>query len=78
MGCAESNNKCSCKKLEQFLYVALDYQGNIVVISDYANYPNVEVDPTDQQITFDEPDVKDFIKPETELIFQNGIHKIIR
>lgn len=36
---------CTCNELKQFLYVALDFQGNIVVISDYASYPNVEVDP---------------------------------
>ena len=69
---------CNCDKLKQFLYVALDYQGNLVVISDYAKYPNVEVDSVDQQITFDEPNVTDFIKPDTKLIFQNGIHEIIR
>nr|DAQ19768.1 MAG TPA: hypothetical protein [Caudoviricetes sp.]DAW07374.1 MAG TPA: hypothetical protein [Caudoviricetes sp.] len=39
------------------------------MISDYAKYPNAFVDSKDNQITFDAPDVKDFIKPETELIF---------
>lgn len=72
------NIMCTCNELKQFLYIALDYQGNIVVISDYANYPNVQVDPQDNQITFDEPDVKDFVKPNINLIFQNGIHETIR
>lgn len=71
-------NMCTCDELKQFLYIALDYHGNIVVMSDYAKYPNAFVDSKDNQITFDAPDVKDFIKPETELIFQNGIYEIIR
>lgn len=42
---------CTCDELKQFLYIALDYHGNIVVISDYAKYPNAYVDPKDNQIT---------------------------
>lgn len=68
--------KC-CKPLKDFLFVALDYKGRIVVISDYAEYPTVEVDSNDQQITFHEPNVTDFTKPDTKLIYQNGIHKTI-
>lgn len=91
MECVNCNCKCNCgcscncrcgnycKELSDFLFVALDYNGYIVVISDYAEYPTVEVDDKDQQITFHEPDVKDFIKPDTKLIYQNEeLHKIIR
>lgn len=79
--CNHCNKYCSnkCKELNNFLFVALDYRGRIVVISDYANYPTVEVDDIDKQITFHAPDVKDFIKPDTKLIYQNGkLHEIIR
>lgn len=78
MECVNCNCTCRCNELKDFLFVALDYQGRIVVISDYAKYPNVHVDMTDLQITFEEPNVKDFIKNDTQLNFQNGIHKIIR
>lgn len=47
------------------------------MISDYAKYPNAYVDPKDNQITFDAPDVKDFIKPETELIFRMEYTKLL-
>lgn len=79
--CQCNYNYCSsnCKELNNFIFVALDYRGRIVVISDYANYPTVEVDDQDKQITFHAPDVKDFIKPDTKLIYQNGkLHETIR
>lgn len=66
------NNKC---KLNDFFYITLDFQGNVVVISDYAKYPEVFVDD-DRLITFKEEDVTVFTKPETKLIFEDEIHKI--
>lgn len=65
---------CNCK-LENFFYVALDYQGRLVIITDNVAYPNVEVDPNDLQITFKQSNVRDFIKPNDYLKY-NGIHKI--
>ena len=47
------------------------------MISDYAKYPNAFVDSKDNQITFDAPDVKDFIKPETELFFRMEYTKLL-
>ena len=72
--CAHCNKCCKCKQLKDFFFVTLDYKGNIVVISDYAEYPTVEVDPKDALITFHAPDVTDFTKPDTKLIYQNGIY----
>ena len=55
----------------------VDIRGREVL--DSRGNPTVEVDDKDQQITFHEPDVKDFIKPDTKLIYQNEeLHKIIR
>lgn len=65
-------NKCA---LEDFFYIALDFQGNVVVISDYANYPEVFVDD-DKLITFKEENATQFTKPETKLIFEDEIHEI--
>lgn len=78
MECARCKRMCKCKDLDRFCFVALDYHGNIVVISDYADYPTVEVDPQDNLITFHAKDITDFTKPETKLIYQNGIYEDIR
>lgn len=74
MGCAPCNKNC-IQPLNQFFYLAVDYKGNLVVISDYVEYPEVEVDMNDQQITFHDKEVTDFNKPDTKLLY-NGIHKI--
>lgn len=78
MECVNCKTMRTYDELKEFLYIALDYQGNMILLSDYASYPRAWVDPEDNQITFEQADVKAFIKPDTKLIFQNGIHKIIR
>ena len=72
--CCKRNNEC-IRPLDQFFFVTVDYKGNLVLISDYVDYPTVEVDMTDQQITFHDDNVMDFNKPDTKL-FYNGVHKI--
>lgn len=46
-GCVPCNKNC-IQPLNQFFYVTVDYKGNLVIISDYVKYPEVEVDPADQ------------------------------
>ena len=75
-GCVPCKCETSCKIPKNFQFVALDFKGNIVVISDYVEYPNVEVDMEDRQITFDEPNVTYFTKPDINLIYTHGIHEI--
>lgn len=76
MGCVPCNRKRECiDSLKDFFHVAIDYKGNLIVISDYVNYPKVEIDDKDKQITFHGRDVTDFTKPDTKM-FYNGIHKI--
>lgn len=62
-------------KLNSFFYITLDFQGNIVVVSDCSEYPDVIVDD-DCLITFKEENVTEFTKPETKLIFEDEIHEI--
>lgn len=72
-GCVPCNG--CIQPLKDFFYVTIDYQGNLVVITDHVSYPTVEVDNEDKQITFHDDNVTDFVKPETKMIY-NGIHKI--
>lgn len=46
-GCVPCNKNC-IQPLNQFFYVTVDYKGNLVIISDYVKYPEVEVDPAEQ------------------------------